>query len=188
MVIYIILSFIFCDRKNGSIKQLGFFRLVMATSLGKRKNWIQTNCTSLKNWPCISSCPWGEGPEERYLFFSQHTLKDRFEAEWHQALAGPPADGWWCHWLSLHSTRLLGLVQAMSRHPCRTYIIFRVGPSPAVGSFGSHEPMTNIYPAGLQPWLVPDLPLPKPPSIKKTLCQVLWWEAETNIAHGGRLR
>ena len=30
-----------------------FFNLVMAGSIGDRKLWIQTNFTSLKNWPCI---------------------------------------------------------------------------------------------------------------------------------------
>ena len=54
------------------------------------------------------------------------------------ASAGPPADGRWCHWQASHSTWLLGLVQAMSRHMCWILVIYRVIPSPAVGSSGSH--------------------------------------------------
>ena len=67
----------------------------------------------------------------------QMALKDRLEVEWLLALAGPPASGWWCHWQAMHSTRLSGLVQAMSRHTCWTPIIYRVSVRLA-GSSGLH--------------------------------------------------
>ena len=36
----------------------GFFSLDKATSLEKEKLWIQTSCTLLKNWPCITFNLW----------------------------------------------------------------------------------------------------------------------------------
>ena len=36
-----------------------FFSLGEATSLGEGKLWNQTCWTSLKNWPCVISCPSG---------------------------------------------------------------------------------------------------------------------------------
>ena len=32
------------------------FSIGKTTSLRNRKIWIQTNCTPLKNWPCVTSC------------------------------------------------------------------------------------------------------------------------------------
>ena len=31
----------------------------MATGLEEEKLWIQTCCTPLKNWPCVTSCSYG---------------------------------------------------------------------------------------------------------------------------------
>ena len=36
-------------------------RTYQATYQGERKHWIQTSCTSLKNWPCFIFCPCGWG-------------------------------------------------------------------------------------------------------------------------------
>ena len=54
------------------------------------------------------------------------------------ASAGPSEGRRWRHWRALHSTRLSGLVPTMSRQKCQTHVIYRVSPSPIVGSSGSH--------------------------------------------------
>ena len=41
-----------------SPSQLGYFNLGMAVSLGGRKHRSKTNCTSLKNWPLVTSSLW----------------------------------------------------------------------------------------------------------------------------------
>ena len=70
------------------------------------------------------------GVSRCFWLWAVFKIKDRFEAKWSPASAGPPAGRRWRHKQALHTTRLSSLVQAMSRHWCRIHVINRVNPRP----------------------------------------------------------
>ena len=103
-------------------------------------------------------------------------LNGRFKAERPSASVGPPSCGQ-AALITLYSTGLSGSVQAIIGHPCQAHDILSKPMSSCMLIWLTlHSvPMTSISLAGLEPQLIPDLPLSYPPPLaaKPILCQVL---------------